>query len=68
MDTSNNEPKKDEQYIKLRKLIHDIHNMLQLTEENKTFIQSLGDKEKMEIIVEYDKVTQILFQSMYSSM
>lgn len=68
MDTSNNEPKKDEQYIKLIKLIHDIRNMLQLTEENKTFIQSLGDKEKMEIIVEYDKVTQILVQSMYSSM
>ena len=44
MDTSNNEPKKDEQYIKLRKLIHDIRNILQLTEENKTFIQSLSDK------------------------
>lgn len=44
MDTSNNESIKDVQYIKLRKLIHEIRNMLQLTEENKTFIQSLGDK------------------------
>jgi len=68
MDISNNEPKKDEQYIKLRKLIHDIRNMLQLTEENKTFIEGLMEKEKMEIILEYDKVTQTLVQSIYTNM
>jgi hypothetical protein len=42
--------------------------MLKLTQENITYIQSLGDKEKMEIIVEYDKVTQTLVQSLYSHM
>jgi hypothetical protein len=68
MDLSINEPKKDEQYIKLRKLIHDIRNMLQLTEENKTFIEGLMEKEKMEIILEYDKIVQILVQSIYTNM
>ena len=68
MDLSINEPKKDEQYIKLRKLIHDIRNMLQLTEENKTFIEGLMEKEKMEIILEYDKIVQVLVQSIYTNM
>jgi len=68
MDISNNEPKKDEQYVKLRKLIHDIRNMLQLTEENKTFIEGLMEKEKMEIILEYDKIVQVLVQSIYTNM
>ena len=68
MDLSIDEPKKDEQYVKLRKLIHDIRNMLQLTEENKTFIEGLMEKDKIEIILEYDKIVQVLVQSMYSSM
>lgn len=42
--------------------------MMKLTEENKTFIQSIGDKEKMEIISEYDKVVQTLVQSIYTNM
>jgi len=68
MDVSINEPKKDEQYIKLRKLIHDIRDMLKLTEENKTFIEGLMEKEKMEIILEYDKIVQVLVQSIYTYM
>jgi len=71
MDMSNNETDTNvviEKNKQFRKLIHDIRNMLKLTQENITFIQSLGDKEKMEIIVEYDKVTQALVQSIYSSM
>jgi hypothetical protein len=68
MDVSNNERKKDEQYVKLRKIIHDIRNMLQLTEENKTFIEGLMEKEKMEIILEYDKIVQVLVQSIYTNM
>jgi hypothetical protein len=68
MDVSNNERKKDEQYVKLRKIIHDIRNMLQLTEENKTFIEGLMEKDKMEIILEYDKIVQVLVQSIYTNM
>ena len=72
MDVSNNETDNTnatiEQNKQFRKMIHDIRNMLKLTQENITYIQSLSDKEKMEIIVEYDKVTQTLVQSLYSHM
>ena len=53
---------------KFRKLIHDIRNMLKLTDENISYIETLDDKEKMEVIIEYDRVLQGLVEIMYSGM
>ena len=44
----------------IRKIIHNIKNLLQLTAEEKEFIKTLTDDEKMEIILEYDKTLQSL--------
>ena len=44
----------------IRKVIHNIKNLLQLTTEEKEFIKTLTDTEKMEIILEYDKTLQAL--------
>lgn len=46
--------------IRVRQVIHNIKNMLQLTAEEKDFIKTLTDNEKMEIIIEYDKTLQAL--------
>jgi hypothetical protein len=46
--------------ITLRQIIHNIKNLLQLTAEEKKFIKTLTDNEKLEIIFEYDKTLQAL--------
>jgi hypothetical protein len=51
-----------------RKIIHNIRNMLELTEEEKEFIKSINDDEKMELILEYDTVLQVLVRNMYKYM
>jgi uncharacterized protein YgfB (UPF0149 family) len=63
---NNIESDKTEEQKKFRKLIHDIRNMLQLTDEDIAYIETLNDKQKMEVIIEYDRVLQLLVQSMYS--
>jgi hypothetical protein len=63
---NNIESDKTEEQKKFRKLIHDIRNMLKLTDEDIAYIETLNDKQKMEVIIEYDKVLQVLVQSMYS--
>jgi hypothetical protein len=63
---NNIESDKPEEQKKFRKLIHDIRNMLQLTDEDIAYIETLNDKQKMEVIIEYDRVLQLLVQSMYS--
>lgn len=51
-----------------RKIIHNIRNMLELTEQEKEFIKSINDDEKMELILEYNKVLQGLVRVMYESL
>jgi hypothetical protein len=51
-----------------RKIIHNIRNMLELTENEKEFIKSANEGEKMEIILEYNRVLQLLVRSMYECM
>jgi uncharacterized protein YpuA (DUF1002 family) len=63
---NNIESDKPEEHKKFRKLIHDIRNMLKLTDEDIAYIETLNDKQKMEVIIEYDKVLQGLVQTMYS--
>jgi DNA topoisomerase VI subunit A len=63
---NNIESDKTEEQEKFRKLIHDIRNMLKLTDEDIAYIETLNDKQKMEVIIEYDKVLQTLIQNMYS--
>ena len=63
---NNIESDKPEEQAKFRKLIHDIRNMLQLTDEDIAYIETLNDKQKMEVIIEYDKVLQVFVQSVYS--
>jgi uncharacterized protein YgfB (UPF0149 family) len=63
---NNIESDKTEEQEKIRKLIHDIRNMLKLTDEDIAYIETLNDKQKMEVIIEYDRVLQLLVQSMYS--
>jgi hypothetical protein len=63
---NNIESDKTEEQKKFRKLIHDIRNMLKLTDEDIAYIETLNDKQKMEVIIEYDRVLQLLVQSMYS--
>jgi hypothetical protein len=46
--------------ITLRQIIHNIKNLLQLSAEEKEFIKTLTNNEKMEIILEYDKILQAL--------
>jgi hypothetical protein len=40
--------------------------MLKLTDEDIAYIETLNDKQKMEVIIEYDKVLQVFVQSVYS--
>jgi len=63
---NNIESDKTEEQKKFRKLIHDMRNMLKLTDEDIAYIETLNDKQKMEVIIEYDRVLQLLVQSMYS--
>ena len=63
---NNIESDKTEEQKKFRKLIHDTRNMLKLTDEDIAYIETLNDKQKMEVIIEYDRVLQLLVQSMYS--
>jgi hypothetical protein len=65
---NNNIIKNDENKPSLRKVIHNIRNMLELTEEEKEFIKSINDDEKMELILEYNRVLQSLVRSMYECM
>ena len=60
------ESDKTEEQQKFRKLIHNMRNMLKLSDEDITYIETLNDKQKMEVIIEYDKVLQTLVQTMYS--
>ena len=62
------EEEKTEEVKKFRKLIHDIRNMLKLTDEDIAYIETLNDKQKMEVIIEYDRVLQRLIEIMYSGM
>lgn len=52
----------------LRKILHSIRNMLELTEEEKEFIKSVNEGEKLEIILEYDRVLQGLVRIMYENL
>ena len=63
---NNIESDKTEEQEKIRKLIHDIRNMLKLTDEDIAYIETLNDKQKMEVIIEYDKVLHVFVQSVYS--
>lgn len=67
-DSDKIEQEKRQENKKFRKLIHDIRNMLKLTDENISYIETLDDKEKMEVIIEYDRVLQGLVEIMYSGM
>ena len=67
-DSDKTENDKAQENKKFRKLIHDIRNMLKLTDENISYIETLDDKEKMEVIIEYDRVLQGLVEIMYSGM
>lgn len=67
-DSDKIEEEKTQENKKFRKLIHDIRNMLKLTDENISYIETLDDKEKMEVIIEYDRVLQGLVEIMYSEM
>ena len=51
-----------------RKIIHNIRNMLELTEEEKEFIKTINETEKMELILEYDKVLHSLVKIMYEDL
>jgi len=65
----NNENKeKNADLSAFRKIIHNIRNMLELTENEKEFIKSANEGEKMEIILEYNRVLQLLVRSMYECM
>jgi len=48
---NNNIIKNDENKPSLRKVIDNIRNMLELTEEEKEFIKTINDDEKMELIL-----------------
>ena len=63
---NNIESDKTEEQKKFRKLIQDMRNMLKLTDEDIAYIETLNDKQKMEVIIEYDRVLQLLVQRMYS--
>jgi hypothetical protein len=52
----------------LRQIIHNIRNMLQLTNEEKEFIKTCSENDKLELILEYDKVLNGLVRLMYESM
>jgi hypothetical protein len=67
MDSSNNQIQ-NEQHKKFRKLIHDIRNMIKLTPENIDYMKTLEDEQKMEIILEYDKVLQTMVQTLYTNL
>lgn len=42
--------------------------MLKLTDEDIAYIETLTNKQKMEVIIEYDRVLQGLIKIMYSGM
>ena len=52
----------------LRQIINNIRNMLQLTNEEKEFIKTCSENDKLELILEYDKVLNGLVRLMYESM
>ena len=51
-------PQNNKKAISFIQVIHSIKNLLELTAEEKEFIKTLTDHEKMEIILEYDKTLQ----------
>jgi hypothetical protein len=69
-NNENNENKEKNAHLSaaFRKVIHNIRNMLELTEEEKEFIKSINEDEKMELILEYNRVLQLLVRSMYECM
>ena len=70
MDNNENNDKSEKITDKpsLRKILHNIRNMVELTEEEKEFIKSINDDEKMELILEYNRVLQGLVRVMYESL
>ena len=70
MDNNENNDKSEKITDKpsLRKILHNIRNMLELTEEEKEFIKSVNEGEKLEIILEYDRVLQGLVRIMYENL
>jgi hypothetical protein len=50
---NNNKTTKDREFTKI---INNIRNNVKLSKENINFIKLLSEKEKMEIIIEYDKI------------
>lgn len=54
---NNNKTNKNKEF---KKIISDIRNNVKLTDEVLNFIKLLSEKEKMEIIIEYDKTVQII--------
>ena len=60
--------KNDENKPSLRKVIDNIRNMLELTEEEKEFTKTCSENDKMELILEYNKVLQGLVRIMYESL
>jgi len=68
MDNNENKEKNADLSAAFRKIIHNIRNMLELTEQEKEFIKSINDDEKMELILEYNRVLQSLVRSMYECM
>lgn len=65
-DSDKIEEEKTQELKKFRKLIHDIRNILKLTDENISYIETLDNKEKMEVIIEYDRALEALVEIMYS--
>ena len=45
--------------INFKKIIHDIRNMKRLSKQNITHIEEMTDKQKMEIILTYDKLIDV---------
>jgi hypothetical protein len=64
----NNIVKNEESKPPLRKIIHNIRNMLELTDEEKEFIKTCSENDKIELIFEYDKVLNGLVKIMYANL
>ena len=51
------------EHIFFRKLIYDIRNFIALTDDKIEFIRKLTHEQKLEIIMEYDKIVQFVNES-----
>jgi hypothetical protein len=52
------------EHIFFRKLIHDIRNFIALTDDKIEFIRKLTHEQKLEIIMEYDKIVQFVNETL----